>query len=210
MALIAFNGSPRGKNSNSSVIIDWYLEDRDTPVYFLNRINHHQEYISMIPEYDEMLIVFPLYVDGMPAQVKLFFEQMDPIRDKVNGIHVTWIIHSGFSEAVHCSTLKKYLELFSKKINFASARVIIIPGSEGFRLMPPQMLKKKSRAVSRLAKGSSDKDIKYLEGREKIGLAWKAGFFILSKFGLTNMYWDRQLKSNDIFEKRFDAPYRRQ
>ncbi len=203
MASIVFNGSPRGKKSNSSVIIGWYLEGRDVPVYYLNKTDHHREYISIIPGYDEMLVVFPLYVDGMPAQVKLFFEQMDTIRDKVSGTHVTWIIHSGFSEAVHSRTLKKYLELFSKRMNFASARVIIIPGSEGFRLMPQKTLKKKSRAVSRL----SDKDIKYLEGREKIGLAWKAGFYILSKLGLANLYWDKQLKRNGVYGKRFEAPY---
>jgi len=32
-------------------------------------------------------------------------------------------------------------------------------------------------------------------------------FKLLSKIGLINFFWDRQLKENNAYEKRFDRPY---
>jgi len=32
-------------------------------------------------------------------------------------------------------------------------------------------------------------------------------FKLLTKIGLINFFWDRQLKENHAYEKRFDSPY---
>ena len=217
MSLIIFNGSPRGKNSNSSVITNWFLEgynEKEVPIYFLNKVKQHEEQAEEILKYDDILLVFPLYVDGMPGQVKHFIESLSKYTNELNSKRVTYIIHSGFSEAVHCRVLERYLANLSIKLSLKNHGVIIIPGSEGFRLMSPGMLKKKRSAVSRLAEEFkkeviyNENDLKYLRGRESMTKKDAAFFKIISKLGLTNIYWNMSLKKNKAYKNRFDAPYK--
>jgi hypothetical protein len=38
--------------------------------------------------------------------------------------------------------------------------------------------------------------------------AWRRLFYKFSRLtGMANIYWDRQLKENNAFEKRFDRPF---
>jgi multimeric flavodoxin WrbA len=216
MSLIVFNGSPRGKNSNSSTITSWFLEgcgETDTPVCFLNKVNHHDEFAHEMMEYDQILLVFPLYVDGMPGLVKNFFECLYKYKDQLKGKSVTWIIHSGFSEAIQLRGLERYLIRFSSIMEFKNHGVIVIPGSEGFRMMSPNMTKKKHLAAARLAarfhsgEPFDESDLSLLRGRETTRISTIFIFTVLGKLGITNMYWNMLLKKNNAFENRFDAPY---
>ena len=159
-------------------------------------------------------MVFPIYVDGMPGQVKHFIEGLSKHTSKLNNKRMTFIIHSGFAEAVHSRTLERYLTNLSIKLKVKNHGVIMIPGSEGFRLMSPGMLKKKRLAVSRLAEEFkkdivyNENDLKYLRGRESMTKNDAVFFMIISKLGLTNIYWNTSLKKNKAYKNRFDAPYK--
>ena len=91
--------------------------------------------------------------------------------------------------------------------------VIIIPVSEGFGSMPPNMIRKKRLTTVGLAAEFksgvpySEDALKLLRGRETLSLFGRTLFRLLSKMGLTNFYWNTNLKSNKAFEKRFDTPY---
>ncbi len=216
MSLIVYNGSPRGKRSNSTVIINWFLEGcdgKDIPIYYLNKTKQHQDYAKEMVGYNDVLIVFPLYVDGMPGQVKNFFEVLSKYKSELKDKHVTYIIHSGFSEAIQNRALERYLYRFSSIMEFNNHGVIIIPGSEGFRLMPPNMTRKKRLATVELSVEFisgvpySEDALQLLRGKETLSPFGKIVFRILSKTGLTNFYWNKSLKSNMAYDKRFDAPY---
>ena len=99
MSLTIFNGSPRGKNSNSSVITNWFLQGykNNSEVCYLNKVNELPTQTEAFVDADEVLMVFPLYVDGMPGQVKAFFEALLPHKSALEGKKITYIIHSGFS-----------------------------------------------------------------------------------------------------------------
>ena len=92
--------------------------------------------------------------------------------------------------------------------------VIIIPGSEGFRLMPPSMTRKKSEVVARLGTSYLTKepynieDIKFLYGEDTPTESPGFLFKIAHLLGLTNIYWNKQLKKNKVYKNRFDAPYK--
>ena len=217
MSLIVFNGSPRGKNSNSAVITNWFLKgynEEDTQIYFLNKVKHHEEYANEIKKHMDILLVLPLYVDGMPGQVKHFIEVLSKYTQVIKDNKITYIVHSGFNEAVHSRNVEKYLIKLSARLNLKCPGVILIPGSEGFRLMPPNMTKKKTSAVARLAEefksdaAYNEKDLNYLRSRESMNKSGILFFKIISKIGLTNIYWNRSLKKNKAYQKRFDAPYK--
>ena len=216
MSLIVYNGSPRGEKSNSSTITSWFLEgygNDNVEVRYLKKFKQHTAYAEEMSDYDQVLIIFPLYVDGMPGQVKNFYEILSSYKDKLKNRQITYIIHSGFSDGIQSITLKNYLNRFSKIMNFNNHGVIIIPGSEGFRLMPPIATKKKRLAVSRLGalyknkKAYDAEDLTLLYGKEKHSRFSKIIFRIMYMLGLSNMYWKSQLKKNNAYENRFDAPY---
>ncbi|BES64374.1 hypothetical protein SANA_08130 [Gottschalkiaceae bacterium SANA] len=215
MSLLIFNGSPRGEKSNSDIIISWFVEGFETPsTMYLKKVKQHESFIEKARSFDQLLFVFPLYVDGMPAQVKVFFEKMGENKEIFKDKKVSFIIHSGFSEAIHSKNLEKYLMRFVEIMEMKNYGVFIIPGSEGFRIMPPRMTAKKARKVANIGrlyqmdKPFHKEDQAALEGplvQNKTKVAW---FKVMKKLGLTNFYWNQQLKKNNAFEKRFDAPYR--
>ncbi len=216
MSLIVYNGSPRGESSNSSVITSWFLEGygkENVEIRFLKKFKQHLEYAEEMSKYDHVLMIFALYVDGMPGQVKNFYEILSSFKEELKDKQITFIIHSGFSDGIQSRALEQYCNRFSKIMNLDNRGVIIIPGSEGFRLMPDIMTKKKRQAVSRLAVSFKNnepynkKDLKFLFGKEKSSRFSIFLLKIMSLFGLTNKYWDSQLKRNEAFDNRFDAPY---
>ena len=216
MSLIIYNGSPRGKSSNSKIISEWFLNgygSSDSETRFIKNGNNNMSYTSEMSEYDQVLMVFPLYVDGMPGQVKHFFECLSKYKNKLKNKQITYIIHSGFSDGIQSRTLEKYLNRFSSMMGLNNFGVIIIPGSEGFRLMPPAMTKKKRLAVSRLGKNYKmnksygEEDIKFLYGKDKSSSLGQFFLKILSLLGLTNSYWNSRLKKNHAKKNVYDAPY---
>jgi len=214
MSLMIFNGSPRGENSNSNIIASWFIGGyEEINTVYLKKVKQHDDFIEASKSYDKLLFVFPLYVDGMPGQVKYFFEQMHKNKAEFKDKEVTFIIHSGFSEAIHSKNLEKYLCRFSELMSMKNFGVVILPGSEGFRLMPPKMTAKKAEKVSEIGKmyrlnQPFPQSIKgALEGPLRQSKFKIVMFRIFKTIGLTNVYWNSQLKKNKAFDKRFDAPY---
>jgi len=216
MSLIIYNGSPRGEKSNSSLITQWFLEgygSDNTKIRFLQKFKQHSNYAEEMINYDQVLMVLPLYVDGMPGQVKNFFEILHSLKNKLRNKQISFIIHSGFSDGIQNRVLEQYLNRFSNIMDLSNHGVIIIPGSEGFRHMPPSMTKQKRLAVSRLgaqyklSEKYNDQDMEYLFGQENTSKFKIFIYRIMSVFGIQNMWWNSQLKKNNAFKKRFDAPY---
>ncbi len=217
MSLIVYNGSPRGERGNSKIISEWFLQGYgidNVETRFLNKGKEHMSYASEMNKYDQVLMVFPLYVDGMPGQVKHFFECISNYKNQLKNKQITYIIHSGFSDGIQSKSLEQYLNRFSNIMGFNNFGIVIIPGSEGFRHMPPSMTKKKSMAVSRLGENYklnesyNKEDILFLFGKEKTS---KFGIFLYRIFhllGLTKMFWNSQLKKNNAYKNVLDAPYR--
>jgi multimeric flavodoxin WrbA len=217
MSLIVYNGSPRGERSNSSVITSWFLEGYSTEnveIRFLNNFKQHQTYAEEMCNHNQVLMIFPLYVDGMPGQVKNFFEVLFSLKETLKDKEITYIIHSGFSDGIQCGTLEQYLIRYSEIMGFVNHGVIIIPGSEGFRFYPPSVTKRKRLAVARLAvsykthEPYANTDVELLIGRKKHSRFSIIFYKFLHLIGLTNTYWNSRLKRNNAYKKRFDAPYK--
>ena len=91
--------------------------------------------------------------------------------------------------------------------------IAVLGGSEGFRVMPELMTRKKRLLFNGLGKEIARDNmfqpeiLKKIAGREKYPKAALVLFQILSWTGLTNFYWNSMLKSNKAYGKRFDRPY---
>ena len=216
MKISAFNGSPRGNNSNSLVILKWLLEKAEAE-YSINNINlidKHDEYLKELDQSDALLIVLPLYTDAMPAIVMKFFENLSNYRTHIQGKQVLYIVHSGFPEGFHSLPLKSYLENLSNKLNLVHYGVVIMGGSEGTRHMPPKMLRKKQAYFNKI--GSDFASGKPLDNEvrqalfepERFNKFQQIGFSIFRTLGFTDAYWDKNLKKNDAYDQRFATPYK--
>jgi NAD(P)H-dependent FMN reductase len=212
MSLLICNGSPRGDKSNSTTIANWFMTNQDEMILLMKQ-GRHEAYLDTVAAYDQLVFIYPLYVDAMPGIVKAFFEKLATREGLLRGKKVTFIIHSGFPEQVHLQVLKRYHRILAKKLGFVLADTIVIPGSEGFRLMPPKQNRKKQQAVSqlldqfRLDHPLDASLLAQLAGKKQGGKMRNLVFSVLEKTGLTNLYWNNNLKQNAAFDKRFDKPY---
>lgn len=219
MKLTIFNGSPRGKNSNSSFIIQWLTEGLkdSSPIehesFYLNNVQKHNEYVQNLIESDYAIIVFPLYTDCMPGLVMAFFEMLEQVRKPLSGLKLGFIIHSGFPEACHSRYMERYAVNLTKELGAEYIGTVIMPSSEGTRVMPEAMNKTRRSLFRQLGEkliaiGSFDEDILIkIAGKEKMSELSLAVFKLLSKTGLTNFHWNSQMKSNNAYEHNFDRPY---
>jgi NAD(P)H-dependent FMN reductase len=219
MKCCIFNGSPRGKNSNSSVIIRWLLENVSsdpsisTEEFSLANTAEHKAYAAQMAEADVSVIVFPLYADSMPGIVAAFIEELCPYTGKMKGKKLAFEVHSGFLEANHSRYVEKYLQQLSRLLGADYMGTIITGDSEAIRLMPDTMQKKRKALYNKIGESifkngifDSKSAIKLVRTEKLTGLRR-----LLYKTVLTtrfaNMYWDSELKKNNAYEKRLARPY---
>ncbi|MCX8128876.1 MAG: NAD(P)H-dependent oxidoreductase [Clostridia bacterium] len=219
MKLTVFNGSPRGKNSNSAIIAKWLLEnscdfpDVTTEVVYLNKPENHENQAKIAQDSDIILFVFPLYFDCMPGIVKAFIEKLQPFSGALKEKKLGFIVHSGFPEAIHSRCLEKYLVWLAGELGTGYIGTVIMGGSEGIRIMPESMTKKKRKLFS----GLGDKLLREsvfdtqivseLAKPERLSKTSILIYKILAKIGISNFYWNGMLKKNGAYKARFAKPY---
>ena len=219
MKLTLFNGSPRGKGSNTKILLDHFTrgftetEENKVELAYLVKVDEMEEFIEMFQEAERVIVAFPLYTDAMPAIVKHFIENLEPLCQRENNPEIGFIVQSGFPEPIHSRYVEKYLEKLALRLGCKYLGTIIKGGVEGIQMKPPRMTKKLFDSFYRLGfffgkNGTFDEDIvRSLAKRERMSWFTRALLKLLSLTGLTNLYWDTQLKKNNAFDNSFDRPY---
>jgi len=219
MKLAIFNGSPRGTTGNSALIIDWLTEGMKTrqdiisEVYLLNRLRDHERFVKVLKESDIAIIVFPLYTDAMPGITMAFFERLEDLKGTLNSLQLGFVVHSGFPEACQSRHVEKYLEWLTGYLGAQYLGTAIMGNSEGMKVMPPSMTQGKRSLFAELGRGIAlgtsfaSALLKKLSGKERLSRSAILGYKLLSLTGLTNWYWNSQLKRNKDYDKRFAKPY---
>ena len=217
MQLAIFNGSPRKTKSNSTILVQHFLKgynnDNNTLVniHYLADIQNNPEHIEKFLEADTIIIIFPLYTDAMPGQVKYFLESIENLDS--SGKNIGFIVQSGFPEAYQSSFIEKYLQKISKTMGWNYLGTIIKGGVEGIQIMPLSMTKKLFLNFEKLGcyfalTGKFDLAI-----NKKLREPYRMNFFRLLFFrlgiktGLANFYWNKKLKENNAYDLRFAQPY---
>jgi hypothetical protein len=90
---------------------------------------------------------------------------------------------------------------------------IIKGGVEGIQIMPPLMTKKLFSKFVDLGEYFAKNETFSKEIQAKLGRPFRMSilrrflFRLISKTGLTNFYWNSNLKRNNAYSKRFDKPF---
>lgn len=220
MRLTIFNGSPRGKTSNSTLLIGHFLtgflsDERNThEIVYLNQVKKTEEHVEIFQQADHVILIFPLYTDAMPGIVKHFIEALKPECGRAGNPTLGFIIQSGFPEPVHSHYVARYMDKLAKRLGCWHTGTVIRGGVEGIRIQPGWMTKKTTQSFYELgieyAKTGrfDEKIIRKLAPWERLSAGRRLFFRGLNTLGLSNMYWNMMLKKHDAFEKRFAHPYK--
>jgi hypothetical protein len=217
MQLAIFNGSPRQKKSNSTLLIQQFLngyynyDHPDFIIHYLADTSKNAEHIEKFIEADTIIVIFPLYTDAMPGQVKYFLESIENFDSSRK--NVGFIVQSGFPEAYHSTFVEKYLIKISEKMNWNYMGTIIKGGVEGIQIMPPSMTRKLYSDFEKLgryfASTSKFDPVIIAKLRKPYHMSYFSLLFLKMgiKTGLANFYWNKKLKENNAYEKRSAQPY---
>jgi len=220
MKLAIINGSPRYKKSNSTLLINQFLSGynkiipEDVSVHYLVNQQVRDEAVNAFLVSDQIILIFPLYTDCMPGIVKEFIESIAQLnKNDIGGKKIGFIVQSGFPEAVHSVAVEHYLEKLAKRLQCEYLGTVIKGGVEGIQIMPPFMMRKLFLQFNKLGEYFARNSAFSPQIMDKLRKPYKmsprkiAIFKLLIKLGLTNFYWNNNLKKNGAFEKRFDKHY---
>jgi len=218
MNLTIINGSPRGEESNTRILLDHFAKgflkaapDNHIEIHYLGRSSIMANPLEAFNNAEYCLIGFPLYTDAMPGSVKYFIEQLKDSQGK----KLLFFIQGGFPEAVHYVVIKQYVERLTQRLGADYLGTIIKGGVEGIKDKPLIWTRKLRNRFYRLGyrfgkNGKLDERLlQKLSQPHKMG-NFKAEIMIkLNRTGLFNLYWNHYLKKNNAFDKRFDQPYQK-
>jgi len=219
MQLLVFNGSPRGKGSNTKVLLEHFLNGfMETPgntheIVYLNHIKKQDEFVKLFQQANHVLLAFPLYTDAMPAMVKTFIESLQPLCGHNNNKTIGFIVQSGFGEAIHSRYVERYLQKLATRLDCRYVGTIVRGGGEGIKDMPPIMTKGVFKSFHELGSifgdtGIFDEKLMHrLAKRDRFSPLAKLLLTILGAIGFLDAGWNNQLKKNGAYEKRYDKPY---
>ncbi len=219
MKLTVFNGSPRGRGSNTRILLENFLkgfsetEGNKHEVYYLNRVKEEDQFKQAFSDAEYVLLAFPLYTDSMPGVVKCFIESLELFVGRKGNPVLGFIVQSGFPEAVHSRMVERYNEKLASRLGCPYLGTIVKGGAEGIRVQPPRMTAKLFTRFYELGRvfgrdGSFDKSLlEQLAKPERLSRGVLLLLQLLKPTGLLNFYWNKQLKKNGAYSRRFAAPY---
>lgn len=220
MKRLLVNGSPRGAESNSRLLLQWLAEGMAeagapaAPVADLARRKEWPEIRAAWAEADEVVLAFPLYCDSLPAVAMAFLEGLVAERgDRLRGKRLACVVQSGFPERVHAEAVGAWLERLAIRLGMVNAGVALRGGVEGVRAMPERMSAKLRAGVRGLgrslaADGRFDPAlVERLGAPRRLNWVGRQAVRLLGATGLINAYWNMKLKENGAYRERFDRPY---
>jgi multimeric flavodoxin WrbA len=227
MKRCAINGSPRGKSSNSRIILSWILDGvaessgmvESSVPQIIDLAASPDASLRAALEADEIILAFPLYTDFVPGIVKEFFDGLAAFAETsegppaLKGKRAAFAVHSGFPEPAQSEHAAAWLHRACGRLGMDCAGVLIKGGSEGLRMMSPGMTKKPRllfmRAGASLARdGRFDpRTAKEIAGRRSLSLPARIAIRLLKPTGLFDIYWITRLKKYGGWARRFDRPY---
>jgi len=213
--LTVFNGSPRGEDSNTKILLEHFVngfmttEGNTYELAYLVRGEESDNFIKLFQEAEQVLLAFPLYIGAMPAIVKNFIESLELFCGRKGNPDIGFIVQSGFPEAIHSRYVERYLEKLAVRLGCRYIGTVIKGGGESIRAMPAWMNRGLLKSFYELGRtfGETREFNKHIVlNLSKPERYSKFRFWIFRLFA-HNSYWNPMLKKNNAFEQRFAKPY---
>lgn len=208
--LVIYNGSPRRSGSNSAIILKKVAEtlNHQVEIRDLKQKDQWESWTDSFPNEKHVMFFMPLYVHAMPSNVMRFIEKLKPSQGSIS-----FFVQSGFPESSQSHYLEAYFEQLAIRLGRKYIGTAIKGGVEGLQLRPPvaqeKMMEPMVNAIVDLVNRGTFNPINLQKLAIPIHFNKRTVvlFRIFSKIGLVNFFWDRQMKENNAYEKRFDHPY---
>jgi NAD(P)H-dependent FMN reductase len=219
MRLAVFNGSPRGKESTTTILLEHFLEGfmategNTYELAYLNRVRDGETFLHTFQDSEHVLLAFPLYHDSMPAIVKSFIESLEPLRGRAGNPSIGFLVQSGFPEALQSRGVEQYLKKLAHRLGCIYLGTIVKGNANRIIEQPGMATKKVFKSFFELGRvygetGEYDEQIvRKLAQPERLSAFWQGFVRLLSWTRVANRGWDRQLKKNNAFARRFAKPY---
>lgn len=219
MKRLLVNGSPRGAESNSRLLLSWLVDgmaaagSTAAEIIDLAEVGLLAHHMELFRAADEVVLVFPLYTDSLPGLVKNFLDRLAQDRQGLAGKRIGFVVQSGFPESIHSEALAAWLGRLCQRLGFENSGIVIRGGVEGIRVMPEnwsQKLKADFVALGMSLEQTGHLDqslIAKLASPRTLGLPMRIVMTLLKPTGLMNFYWNSQLRKFNAWKKRHDRPY---
>lgn len=213
MKTIVINGSPKGKKGNTEIFIQNFIADMSQGVEVKKIIEEDYEKLAnLVKEYDSVILALPLYIHSMPGIVMRFIEHLEANTTNKPKC-IGFILQCGFPEGSQCKYLERYFESLAKELNMNYLGTLVKTDAAGTSVMPEFMTRKLFASLKRFGEiyeithEFNKKIIEEMRQPYEIkGFKLKLTKF-LKMLGMTNIMWNKFLKENKAFEKRYDQPY---
>ena len=215
MRLLFINASPRGKKSNTGILmqhfIRGFLETPDNTCeveYLVKYKNNLKALTEKFSAWDNVIIGFPLYVDAMPGIVKAFMEALAPLKGRKDLPVLGFMIQCGFPETAHLRFVARYCEKFSRRIGCRFLGCILKGGCEGLDVQPTFLTEKYFSLFGMLGvdfgkTGKINEDILTKLARPEHLSAENMAMVVPF---INQALWDAQMEKNGILNLSFDRP----
>ena len=208
--LVIYNGSPRKSGSNSALILKKAAEilGDKLEVRDLKEKDKHDLWSEAFKVEKIVMFFMPLYVHAMPSHVMEFIEKLQASKGSIS-----FFVQSGFPESSQSHFLEAYFEQLALRLGRIYLGTAIKAGMEGLQARPVQaqekMMKPLVDTIVNLAEYGRfvPGDISELAKPVRFGTSMIFLINFLKKIGLINILWNKKLRGNGAFEKRFDRPY---
>ncbi|MBC5689299.1 hypothetical protein H8S37_10265 [Mediterraneibacter sp. NSJ-55] len=154
--LLIINGSPRAPKSNSKkygdILRKYWGEGIDVYSVISQK---HEEVCKELGKYGDIVFVFPLYVDSLPAVLTNFMKQLEKIaarkeNDLLKNLKVHILINCGFLEPEQNDTAIEIFQYFCAKNHLNYGMTLKIASGEAILTTPFAFLVK--RKIKRFVK----------------------------------------------------------
>ncbi len=140
MKLTIFNGSPRGEESNTQILLNHFLEGftitqgNSYELLYLKNLEKSSNFVESFKNAEKVLLAFPLYMDAMPTIVKSFIESLQPLCARADNPDIGLIVQSGLPETIHSRCLEQYLKKLTSRLGCGYIGTVIKGGMESIRM----------------------------------------------------------------------------
>ena len=152
-AVMLLNGSPRAPVSNSKRYAQLYLNYCKNAEYFEITRKNQVELLEKMPEFSDVLLIFPLYADGLPVSLLRFLEFWEE-NPPGKAPRVSVLINCGFYEPEQNDVAVEMVKLFCRQSGCGFGACLEIGGGEAildtpFKGLAARGIKKLAREVEK-------------------------------------------------------------